>query len=55
MKLRDIFIKKKKKKPGEGIKPKGVAHSVVPNQWLQEWKYNDLDKVFSKKITTYNL
>lgn len=42
-------MKKKQKQPGEGIKPKGVHHSVVPTQWAKEWKHNDLEEIHSKK------
>lgn len=45
-----ILAKRKEHKAGDGITPKGVDHSIVPSQWLNEWKENELASVYSKKI-----
>lgn len=52
MKLKITFpscLKKKQKSQGDGITPKGIHHSVVPSDYLEKYKYNDLEKINSKK------
>ena len=35
---------------GENASPKGIHHSIVPEQYLEQWKSNDLNKITTNII-----
>jgi hypothetical protein len=43
------IFKKKQKPEGDGLKPRGIKLTLIPKEYLEKFKYNDLNKFTNKK------